>query len=185
MAKMFIFYGFAEGTKLTNRLAPALRAHNIEITENTDDADIIVTHSAGCFLLAKKYPKKIIVMTNPVCGPRRRLPIVITKKIWSDFYYCAGHKQLLIWMRKTLWNLFYIVARPRRNILMFEKAKQYEQSLPEVAAKQVVVLNNRLDPWAKCIPEDEILAKHYTFVTRPGCHDDLWLNPKRYLDILQ
>jgi hypothetical protein len=184
--RLYIIYGFAEGPKLAKQLRQELANVGVELVRDMRQADIILSHSGGCFFLPQNAKNKTIVIANPVCGSLWRLPLVISKKIWWDFRCYTKQGKTTPWIKKTCWNLFYIAARMDRSVRMMRLAPRYQYQLPTVEAKRIIVLNNRRDPWAKLIPKKQI-AEHssYIFMTRPGPHDDLWANPRQYLDILQ
>lgn len=179
--KIYIIYGFAEGPGLAWELAK----HKVTLVNSIEDADVVMTHSGGCFLLPAELPGKTVAILNPVCGPAERLLIVLGKKIWWDFAYYVRKKQFGAWLRKSSWNLWYMATRVPRNLGIARKARYFENKLPSVRAKRVLVINNALDPWATAVPQSEITKHRYTYATLPGPHDDIWLEPKKYLDILQ
>lgn len=181
---IYIIYGFGEGPKLAHRIKQKLAAQGGKLVNTPEEADIILTHSGGCFFLPNVTDKTVVIV-NPVCGSLWQLPFVMSRKIGSDFMYLVRRGHFFTWLGKTLWNLWYIISRVDRTIAMARKAPGYQTKLPVVQAERVFVINNAHDPWAKAVPGQEIIKHHYTYITFPGPHDDLWLHPSKYLDVLK
>lgn len=72
------------------------------------------------------------------------------------------------------------------NIRMGTKFHTFAKTLPVTSAQKVIVIVNKNDPWSRDItPETIAKNKKYIFLNLPGTHDDIWMHPARYADVLQ
>lgn len=180
-----IIYGLNEGPALSKRLRRHAEQRGFVITADAGAADVLISHSGGCFFVGEK-PAKIILIANPVCGLRRSMPFVVTKKIFLDFIDCLRTRKIHLWLHKTGWNIIYMFTKFGPNLRMILAATPFRSSLPQTNAEKTFVINNQTDPWAFCVPGAAIAERpNYTYMTLPGSHDDLWIHPEKYLDIIQ
>ena len=107
----------------------------------------------------------------------------MSKKIWYDVRHFRQERTLREWFRKTAANALYIGNLPR-NILMLY-AWKIRGAIWKLPAANTIAIRNHDDTF--CTPELSILpfAEKIRTVELPGQHDDLWINPGPYVDIVQ
>jgi hypothetical protein len=177
-----IVYGFAEGPAMGRRLRLALEQAGFETVSNPARADIILAHSGGCFVLPEKHQAKLVILIGPPHWPGKSLLMAIAQKAWLDMRAHRQGRKLAGWLKKAGWNLVY-GANIRRNMDMQRGRKQ--GSLWQTNAARVVMVRNHQDTF--CTPKVHSLP----FKTPPiivemiGQHDDCWIAPQKYVDIVQ
>src|SRR5438046_8452477 len=92
--RIYILYGFREGPHSGRRLLPRLRAAGFEPTSDVQSADIILSHSGGCFLapnnLAAQPP---IVMVGLPYWPGKSTARSLLEKNRVEFWeYSHKHQ---------------------------------------------------------------------------------------------
>ena len=172
-----VSYGFMGGP-LHGRKLNRLMHQNGYALRKTEEADIIIAHSGGCWLIpTNSHPKLVVYVGLPLntAKPRRTLRQART------FMY--QHGTLASNMRRNLKSLYYGARQPRRNLGFLRMAKTAKPViLPGVPA---IFITNRDDPWPQAAAlEDLVNAMPWAFINLPGAHDDLKENPVRYVEII-
>jgi hypothetical protein len=181
-----IIYGLNEGPAHAKVLRRHAEARGLRIISDPREADIVIAHSGGCYFMPEAAKAHTVLAANPVCGPVHHVPLMLGKKVIQDFRICLQNGQLVAWLHKTCWNSVYGLTRTRRNSRMIQLAHTYSRSLPVVTDRQVIVVHNQSDPWAAYLPREAIMERpQYRYLSVAGSHDDLWLHPEIYLDIVQ
>jgi len=170
-------YGLMGGSMHGRKFDRAMRQHGYRL-KPANEADVIIAHSAGCWLIPKKArPKLIMYIGLPLnnTDPRRTLNEASRLMRQHDTRRNSFHR--------TTISILYGVIQPRRNIRIIRMAKAAKPIIfPNVP---VVFIVNRYDPWLS--PE---LLKQYTdimpwsFINLPGSHDDVKYSPDRYAEII-
>ncbi|MEX1059365.1 MAG: hypothetical protein WEC17_02960, partial [Candidatus Saccharimonadales bacterium] len=93
------------------------------------------------------------------------------------------NKGLGWWANKMMHNGWYILTKPQKTYFLLTRHKT--GNLPAGDNPKVVLLrasdDTMLHPQTmKLLPE----AQRYQFVELDGAHDDCWLEPKAYVDLL-
>lgn len=174
-------YGFAEGKWHGKALRQALQTAGLEITKDCTQADRIIAHSGGSLIIPGNTRAKVTLQINPT-WPNQPYWRSFAQKIFRDLRAHKKHRQLRKWLVKTAWNTIYILGNMPRNWQMLKNSRHIEKLTP---TPTTIVIRNRHDPW--CSPEivDAIQNKNVTYISLPGEHDDLWDNPKPYVNLLQ
>jgi hypothetical protein len=175
-----IAYGLNEGPGLAKRLHTALRQSGYIIIDDLQQADIILAHSGGCFILQPR-PEQHVVMVGPAYHPGRLFVVAFSMKLALDIrsHYRAG--QIDFWIRKTYWNIIYTRKIPTHVRMLRGRARGafWEH-------KNVTVVRNIDDPL--CTPNFADMPFTTTpqrFVTVPGSHDELWRAPEPIVRVIQ
>jgi hypothetical protein len=71
--KVFIAYGWPEGQWHGKQLRNDLIDCNYQITYSPEEADIIIAHSAGCYLLPNSLRAKLILLIGLPNWPNKPL----------------------------------------------------------------------------------------------------------------
>jgi hypothetical protein len=179
-----IIPGFAEGKWHTGRLMRALEPLGYSQAASTAEADIIITHSAGCFFLPNTDENKLIIMIGPPYWPGRPLIVSGSRKVWGDFRTAWQRGKLDFWAHKLAWNYLYIAA----NILRVFRIARFasRQNLHEaLRGKRVAIIRNDDDAWfspdaADLLPKSET----FSFYRLPGEHEDCWVYPEEHAELI-
>ncbi len=182
-----IVHGFAEGSLNSHQLRRALTAKHYREVSDLQSADIIIAHSAGCLLLPEQLADKLVILANPSLNPR--IPVLakaMVQKLWWDFLCCAQQGRLGAWAAKSVWNLWYMIVQPRYNWHMVLTTIKAKGELPRLGSGNIVVINSQHDPWAVLMQRREILSHiSYAYITYPGSHDQIWVEPETYAGVVQ
>jgi hypothetical protein len=175
-----ILYGFAEGPALAPRLIEALSRQAIVLAADPAHADLIIVHSGGIFELPPNIGDKTILLVAPSYGHgHAAISMLVALKIWLDFKSLIIRGEFGIWAKKIIINLTYIPRQLKRTAKMYAAIRRRTEILPELHARQVIVVKYTDDPWSSLIGLEET-TKHpnYTFIELAGSHDELWIHPE-------
>lgn len=73
MATVCILYGFCEGPRMAGRMLRALARAGHTITDDPYQADVVIAHSGGCFIVPNDLPAKQIIMIGLTYWPGRSI----------------------------------------------------------------------------------------------------------------
>lgn len=180
---VYILPGWAEGPKVTKRLQRELKKAGFQPCQQIEEADIIITHSAGCHLLPPHLNPKFVMVINPSYWPERPTLINITYNVVLDLPSQIRDHGLIPMLRNRLWNIFYIVTAPLRTLKVWRSLKQVLFEL--LIHKKILIVRNNSDCF--CTPDIAQITqshKNIEVAALPGLHEDCWFNPKPYVDLL-
>ncbi len=175
-----IIYGGAEGSRTGLRLKNALLEAGYVYERNPAKADVIIAHSAGCYLVPNNIQASTTLLVGIPHWPGKSIFKGVRQKFAHDIRYCLSNRYRRWFLYKSFWNTIYF--------LRFDKAVRTlkgrsQGRLWELRGKVIVVRN---DDDFFCMPEFEKLPFKSTpqYVTIEGTHDDLWINPAVYISLL-
>ncbi|HEX8182123.1 MAG TPA: hypothetical protein VF575_00810 [Candidatus Saccharimonadales bacterium] len=179
-----IMPGFGEGSWHTNRLARELTTHGYRPVQDASIADIVVTHSAGCFFLPNTRHNKLLILIDPPYWPGRSNIVRICQKTWWDFVAHIRRRKVGFYLHKTAWNWVYILANIARVVKIGQLARKHNFH-EALAHETVAIIRNDHDAWfmpnaAEALPTNET----FTFYRLPGEHDDCWLYTREHADLI-
>jgi hypothetical protein len=175
--------GWAGGKWHTKEFERALAAAGYTVTDHLH-ADVVIAHSAACYMLNLKSPAIYYFLVDPVYWPGKS----IYKRMWEHTKNTIkltkaryGWKATII---KSFWSIIYIFAKPNYTIDGFKNHDNlvFLQALGE---KKVVVIRNDQDEF--CSPDIQVALagyKNISYLALPGIHDDYYYNPQPYIDLL-
>lgn len=175
-----ILYGWGEGRRHGRRLRQELERLGYTICDSVNQADIIITHSGGMFLLPEKFTAKLLMFVGLPYWPNRHPAINLPKKIQFELNHLKNPRGAV---GKTLYNALYITINPRHNYKVWQGWKRGK--IPDSEQADIVAVRNKYDAFMH--PEhslDLVEEREWKALSLPGTHDDLWLDPKPYVEIL-
>ena len=178
-----IVAGWAEGYWQTKKFRSALERTGYQVTQDPSAADVIIGHSLGCYLIPKEVNAKSIVLIGLPYWPGRSILTSLRLKLKSEIRSHRKDESLGWWLNKMLHNGWYIISRPSKTYHGF--TKQIPDDLPDGSGNKVLLVRPTYDTF--CHPEVMSTlgeAKNYKYFEIPGAHDDCWLKPKPYIDLL-
>jgi len=175
-----IIYGFCEGPNMAGRMLRALTEAGYTIVDDPYQADIVIAHSGGCFLVPGDLPTKQVIMIGLTYWPGKSILKALIQKNWNDVQYHRRDRKGLAWLQKVRWNVVYF-WNMRRNFAMLRERKRGDFW----RVKHLTLIRNDEDSF--CTPDIASLpfAHKPAFVAVPDQHDDCWLHPHRYLAVIQ
>lgn len=181
-----ILYGFGEGKWHGRGLRKALQTTGFTMAASPETADIIIAHSGGMYSLPKNTAGKTIFIIAPSCGKARRTWFHTQgAKVWQDMRYFLHSGLFIQWFYKSFWNGVYVIAQIPRLSTLWHIHQEHQAGLP-ITGTSTTIITFKDDPWSGYITTQE-LAKHptYTFIEMDAIHDDIWLRPELYVELLQ
>lgn len=180
MSSVCFIYGFCEGPRMSKGMLRALKRAGHTVTTDLYKADVVIAHSAGCFLVPKDLRAKQIIMIGLTHWPGKSLVWALVQKNWNDFHCHRRDRKGMAWVKKFAWNTIYF-WNMRRNLAMWQARTRgdYWQ------VKRLTLIRNQEDTF--CTPDLASLPFTHKprFVELPDQHDDCWLHPTRYVAVIQ
>jgi hypothetical protein len=175
-----ILYGLGEGRLRSKEFRKALLDRDYKLTNNPMVADVIFAHSGGMLLLPPKHQAKVIICVDYTYWPRRSLARAHVMRLrykHSKLNHASSHVVLSDFM-----SIVYLlhIAHTVRLASKWTTRKHVRKFVKT----RVIFIRNRYDSF--CDPE--VLIQNTSvppLISMPGGHDDLWQNPKAYIDLLQ
>lgn len=175
--KVGISYGFAEGPGNARLMIRLLKEQGFTITRKLSNADIIIAHSGGCFLIPENGKANFVMLIDLPYWPDKHLGLGLKEKLELEI-------KDMLWFKKSTVNLLYFIAWPTRWYRMWKGWKNMR--IPNTANyASVLAVRNEKDTFMHPV-EGEMLAAKHGWETKilSGQHDDLWENPQHYINIL-
>lgn len=189
MKSVAIIVGWAEGPWQAKSLEKALVARGFQITADATTADIILTHSAGCYFVPKDAKAQLIVMICIPFWPGRS----ILRRVWTnavqELHYYADQHNRQRGVAKLLHNVWYVVTQPVLNLRRARAVLGHNfQTLPRGRDRSIIVVRPALDAFCtpdimEVLPSD--IAQDYTFKEMPGLHEGCWGEPEPYVELVE
>jgi len=180
-----IIYGFTEGQWHGKRLRRLLKRQGYHLTANPAQADIVIAHSGGCFDVPQLQDHTLLLLIDPPYWPERELYTRAHHMTLQLLRAVRPGNQPLHHLNKTLHNCWYLIRHARTNRRMVYRSKTYDLER-EITHGRTILVRNANDPWLT--PHLDSLRKlnaHLDIKRLPGDHDDCWLHPEVYLNLVQ
>ncbi len=177
---IYIAYGFCEGRRIGARFEAALIDHGFTVTRSTESADIILAHSAGCFVLPKSVMDKPKLFVGLPWSSGHALVKAYFANEWRWIRAIGRRVSPAVWVRTTLWNLIYMWNLPYDiRIIRGLRSGSWRQ------LEQVTVVHNLSDAFSATDDRSAPILPQAKQITLPGAHGDIWRNPLPYVQILE
>lgn len=176
--KYAISYGLAGGNLHSRHFRKAMVEAGFQHVAK-DEADIIIAHSAGCWLIPKNSsPQLVLYVGMPLANQK---PSVTWRKALKSGY---SNNSLRRNLKISSKNTFYSLTQPRRNIRIIRQASNFEPSTFKGARN--IFIANHFDPWPQGPKLGSFIDDHnWAFLNLEGSHDNIWDNPERYVAIIK
>jgi len=181
---VYIIPGWSEGAGQTRKLAACLINNGFTQSKKVEDADILITHSAGCYFAAEAGKAKLVMLINPsygLGGAGAGLGQV------NDTLFGAPRQirqwGFINWLQMRSWNAYYLLSQPHRSLKILKYIKSDPVSLP--GAEKIIFLDNDSDrDHTSAVEKVRAAHKNVVYIPHPGLHEDCWINPQPYVDLL-
>ena len=174
-----IIPGFAEGSFHYSQLRKELQQAGFSVIHDAEQADVIIAHSGGCYLLPSASRAKQVFLIGYPYWPGRSLLTSIYLK-FADLRQQHGilfaTKAWLIngWFACNVIHDWWLIrgSHRRKDILTQPLSGRH-------------FIWNRYDSY--CDPQAvlALATPNDTFISIEGGHDDIWQNPTLYVHLLQ
>lgn len=174
----YIEYGVMEGPLHGIRMRHELVSRGYQMVKLAKDADILIAHSGGYFVLPKLAPSQRLLLIDPA-GHNGRLPLVnIAHHTLLDIKQVLFSKDVLFYFWKTGLNLLYLFIRTKQSYAM---CRCYASGgRPELIHRdKTIIVQGDDTSW---LNRKELEGANVHFLR--SSHDECWLYPSRYLDFI-
>lgn len=185
-SKVAILYGIGEGDYHGRAFVAELQKAGFEVVRDARKADVVVTHSGGCFFLPPLELRQKFVLINPPYWPDRSLVNCTIQKVAIDFIDFVKDGKILSWLWKTVINLAHI-GRYIFKVLTITLHAHKQRFYEAIHDEHTIIIRNDQDaflaPNAEQLLEQKV-GRIAPFYHLPGQHDACWREPKPYIDII-
>lgn len=178
----YIITGWAEGRWHSRRFGQELEKRGLVKAPSAAKADIIIGHSAGCYMLPSKIKAETVVLINPPYWPGKSMVVRIFNNSIVGAPAQIRNWGLWWFVRKRFWNGASTILRPLRIIKIW---RSLQTMLVGLHDSHIVIVRSSLDVF--CSPDVHLLSRDYKNVSireMKGLHEDCWHNPAPYIDLL-
>jgi len=174
--KVYIAYGWLEGTWQGKKLRSHLVDAGHTVTSSMQEADVIIAHSAGCYMLTTTANTKLTLLIGLPNWPRTLIKCTFEK-------VRIEHKDCY-WFKKTFWNLIYAIFQPVRLVSVYRSFNK--KTLPNFKNCEVILIHNKLDTYMDEGVSTDLAKQHnWQYKNVSGEHDDLWQNTDFYINFIK
>lgn len=177
-----LVYGFLAGPANGRKLRSLLEAQGLRSAHKTEDADILIAHSAGCWMIPSDSKARLVILIGmpfSQTNPKRTFRHANLQNTVTAF----KDRRVLNLLSRMRFSLYYGLAQPRRNYAITKRARNPRPNILPDASH--VFIANQQDPWVNTPQLDDYLAsKPWAFIAMTGSHDDLWKHPDHYSSII-
>lgn len=183
MKTVAILHGWSEGQWHTKKLIRELEKLGFKLTKDIENADVIVAHSIGTFMLPEKIAAELVVLIGVPFWSGKSVLESFTENLRLEKAKSHGRKW---WFIRSAWAMLYAVKRAPYTYRALRKRAEAELSLPMTTGKTTIIMvRNRLDSFShpniqNLLPQ----TKKYKLIELPGGHEDWWLSPQKYVDLI-
>ncbi|HEY1835693.1 MAG TPA: hypothetical protein VGG13_02630 [Candidatus Saccharimonadales bacterium] len=172
--RYFILYGFVGGKTHSRKFRKLLAARGLQPAGSAELADIIVAHSAGCFMIPEATSARLIMLVGLPLQQQKTITTFL-RAHRENIRAFAENRHIGRFMRIWTYSLYYGLRQPRRNYRAARMVGRTTLSIPNAEKTHVVLIANRHDPWLKAPLLDEYMAKQpFSFISLAGSHDNIW-----------
>jgi hypothetical protein len=180
-----MIYGFAEGPWQGKRFCAELVKQGFRMVDDPREADLVIAHSGGCFLLPRPKAGQLTVLMNPPYWPGKPLIISSLQSLWWNAESFAKRGAFSFWLKKVFWNTWYIFRYPAKSRWIVRHARRDSLRLA-ISQRRTAIVRSNNDVW---LTPDAVrtIGEHADFTYRelPGIHDDCWLHPLPYIEVIK
>jgi len=182
MPSVCVIYGIAEGRHVGVNFEKLLKQAGYSLQDDPKVAEIIIAHSGGCYLIPENNRANCVLLIDMPFWPRKSLFSSFVQKFFRDLKFSFKFRYKRWYIYKTFWNLLYGL-NIFRGVRMYRGKKQNKPW--GIKVPKLIVVRNENDTF--CMPDLDQLPFVYKpqLVDLPGEHDDCWVNPERYLELIK
>ena len=182
---IYIITGFAEGSWHTKRFYKTADTYGFKAAKNIEAADIIISHSAGCFYLPPANKRQLTILINPPYWPGKSMFIGGLQKFKSDVAANIKRGTYAYWLQKSFWDTLYLLGSMSKAIQIVKNSSRHD-FYKALRQRSILIIRNDEDTFLN--PDAAIsLKKHmkFKYSELPGQHDDCWLDATPYIKVIQ
>lgn len=170
---------------LSVRFRKQLDDKKYTIIKDPRKADIIITHSGGCYAIPQNISARQVIMVAPCYNFRYSKSYMAAYKFMHDLLFAITSRRILFWFYKSIWNTLYLLFRPINTVQMYHYSKTRSATLPSLEAKDVLIITYRNDLWSRYVMNLKENFPKYDFRQLSSAHDEIWYDPHRYIQLIK
>jgi len=174
-----IIYGLAEGGYHSRRLRRQLTANGFTTVKNPEEADIIIAHSAGCYLVPDGKAK-VVLHSGYTYWPGRRLSDSLRALLAAEYRMYGP----LRWFWRRTVNEVYLL-KLRHIVEMYHGWHDPGAFLDQAHTARQIFIRNRDDSYCDAEALMERSGAAHTYISLPGTHNHIWDEPEQYINLLK
>lgn len=182
--KVALLYGIGEGDYHGRAFVRALEAAGFDVVRDAKRADIVVTHSGGCFFLPPLHLNQKFVLINPPYWPHKPLVVSMTQKVSLDFVDFVRDGKLLQWFWKSTINIMHLLRYAIKSVTITLHAHR-QRFYTALRDENTIIIRSSLDTFLSPTADRSLEQKYGRVIpmyTISGQHDSCWRNPQPYID---
>lgn len=166
-----------EGPMHGRRMRRALVKRGYSMVPSSALADVIISHSGGYLLLPPLNSTQTLLAIDPSLDRSRSQLSNGLAHTWYDLRHVLPSSKWYFWIEKSLLNWFYLASNFGR-MTAISHAQRRNDNYDMLRHSSTITTKSRDKSWRS---SDPVFAgaKHFK-----ACHDDCWLHPEPYLDLL-
>ncbi len=177
-----VSYGLFCGPLHGRVLRAKLDASGLQCINDPTAADIVICHSAGCWLVPKNSHPKLVIYVAPIMA--HPSVFIWLKANLFNSRLLISDRRILNGSSILIKNFWYALSQPKRNSGIIHQA--HSLVVPGHTEAKIVVIRNQFDPWQQPAGLQQYLKhRNWNFISLGGSHDNLWANPDPYIAIIQ
>ncbi len=182
----FFVYGFAEGPRHSTLMSEALKRAEYTAAKSMSEAGVIIAHSGGAYLISPDKIHTKLLIVGPTFWAGKGLLKSFIQNLQHGYSLFVTERSRPAWLHKMAWHSIYALTRPLSSFRMWRgwlQRHDWWRKLNQSGEKIIIIRNNND---AFCGPDISLLlSTDIIFKNVPGFHDDLWLNPKPYVELIK
>ncbi len=176
-----IAYGWAEGAGHARKLISELRASGFSVTRDLAVADILIAHSGGILILPKRTKAKLILLVGVPYFPGKHPAKSMLDKIRLEFKASDNRRSSLL--SKNCLHAIYFLLKPKRHYKIWRQWRL--EAYPNNSDVTYIAVRNSDDTFSDADSINLLASnKNWQIVSFGGEHDDLWINPAKYIELI-
>lgn len=174
-----IVYGFAEGKWHGRKLRRELSNAGFRFTHDLQAADIVIAHSAGCYLLPPDMNARLIVHSGYTYWSGRKLLDSLLQNLRLEY---QQHGFIKWFVRCTINDLYMLnLSHTIRTVRGWPNRVQF---LKNLQTTRHVFICSRHDPYCQPRQLMQHTRQEHTYISTAGNHNALWDDPANYTIVL-
>jgi hypothetical protein len=186
MKTVVLIEGFAGGPMHTREFREALSKAGFKVIKDRRKANIIIAHSAGMYAIPMSTEARLLMLIGPNYWPGKFLLKRTAKHNMASSSYHFNRFGFKFLLRKKLLEFYYFFRRHSylwHGVLNTNRLDRLH-NLIEQPGRMTIVIRNSHDPFTTPEIKQEFKSRKVKFIELPGVHDDYYMNPKPYVDLL-
>jgi hypothetical protein len=149
------------------------------ITSDARKADIIIAHSAGCYLVPIDHQARVVINIGYTYWPGRRLLASLIAKLAEEYHRIGALK----WLKESAIHDIY--ALNLLHVARLVKGWKAPGAYLQKIHGNNIFIRNQDDPYCEPTAVMEAAGDQHMYISMYGYHDHVWDEPEPYINLLK